>query len=194
MEKTIKEYFSKFYNTTNYIIANCNIISKRISDLNADYIFDGSINRFIINNLYNDDLVINGDLIASNLIVYGEKTILYTDIYTTEQLNIENKGYGSALNIKQVNTYDSIFNASNNTKEVFTILNNGNVGIGTKPNINNLLEICGNVNIVSFLNEDYKFTINNRDIISETSNYILDTHITQNLMRSFHLNHLLLGY
>ena len=38
---------------------------------------------------------INGDLIASNLIVYGEKTILYTDIYTTEQLNIENKEYKS---------------------------------------------------------------------------------------------------
>ena len=57
----------------------------------------------IINNTYNDDLVINGDLTASNLIIYGEKTYLFTDIYTTEQLEIENKGFGSALTIKQLN-------------------------------------------------------------------------------------------
>ncbi len=170
------DYDLKFYNTTNYIFSTSNIISKRISDLNADNIFDGIINRFIINNKYDDDLLINGDLIASNLIVYGEKTFLYTDIYTTEQIEIENKGIGSALNIKQINNQYNILNISNNTNEVFKILNNGNVNIGNNiPISNNLLEVRGNINIFSELNDDFKFTINNRDIIRETCNYILST-------------------
>ena len=137
---------TKFYNTTNYILASSNILSKRITELNADSIANGNINKFIINNKYQNDLEIIGDLTASNLIIYGEKTILYTDIYTTEQLEIENKGTGSALSVKQLNTSYDIFNASNNNSEVFTILNNGNVGIGTQ-NPSAKLEIIGDINI-----------------------------------------------
>ncbi len=114
--------------------------------------------------------------------IYGENTILYTDVYTTEQLCVENKGHGTALNVKQFNSSYSIFNASNSTSEVFTILNEGNVGIGgIIPSGDNLLEVKGNINIVSHLNEDFKFTINNRDIIKETSNYIL---LTSNILIS----------
>jgi hypothetical protein len=61
--------------TCNYVEKTSNIISKRITDLSADYIADGTINKFIINNKYKNDLEIIGDLTASNLIIYGEKTL-----------------------------------------------------------------------------------------------------------------------
>jgi len=125
------DYDRKFQDTTEYILNTSNTISTRITNLNADSIADGNINKFIINNKYENDLEIIGDLKASNLTIYGENTILYTDVYTTEQLTIDNKGLGTALTVKQSNTSYSIFNASNNTTEVFTILNNGNIGIGT---------------------------------------------------------------
>ena len=193
------DYDTKFHDASNYILETSNVISSRITNLNADSIADGIINKFInnksirtnlnadsiadgiinkfiINNKYENDLEIIGDLKASNLIIYGENTYLYTDIYTTEQLSVENNGLGTAFNVKQLNSSYSIFNASNSETEVFTILNEGNVGIGgIIPSGNNLLEVRGNVNIISHLNEKFKFTINNRDIIRETSNYILET-------------------
>jgi hypothetical protein len=170
------DYDTKFTDANEYILSTSNLISSRIKNLNTDSIADGDINKFIINNKYENDLEIIGDLKASNLTIYGENTILYTDVYTTELLTIDNKGLGSALNVKQLNTSYSIFNASNSTSEVFTILSDGNVGIGgIIPSGDNLLEVRGNVNIVSQLNEDFKFTINNRDIINETSNYIFET-------------------
>jgi len=142
------DYDTKFHNASNYILETSNVISSRITNLNADSIADGIINKFIINNKYENDLEIIGDLKASNLIIYGEKTYLYTDIYTTEQLNVENNGLGTAFNVKQLNSSYSIFNASNSETEVFTILNEGNVGIGgIIPSGNNLLEVRGNVNI-----------------------------------------------
>ena len=102
--------------------------------------------------------------------------MIYTDIHATKQLNIENQGTGSALNVKQINPSYSIFNASNSYSEVFTILNNGSVGIGgIIPSTDNLLEVRGNINIVSYLTDDYKSTINGRDIIKDTSNYTLAT-------------------
>jgi len=167
---------TKITDANKYILDTSNLISQQISNLNADNITNGIINKFIVNNTYEDDLEIIGALTASNLIIYGEKTLIYTDIHATKQLNIENQGTGSALNVKQINPSYSIFNASNSYSEVFTILNNGSVGIGgIIPSTDNLLEVRGNINIVSYLTDDYKFTINGRDIIADTSNYVLAT-------------------
>jgi len=166
--------FTKITDANNYILDTSNLISQRISNLNADNITNGIINKLIVNNAYEDDLEVIGTLTSSNLIIYGEKTLIYTDIHATKQLNIENQGTGSALNVKQINPSYSIFNASNSYSEVFTILNNGSVGIGgIIPSTDNLLEVRGNINIVSYLTDDYKFTINGRDIIADTSNYVL---------------------
>jgi hypothetical protein len=168
--------FTKITDANKYILDTSNLISQQISNLNADNITNGIINKFIVNNTYEDDLEIIGTLTASNLIIYGEKTLIYTDIHATKQLNIENQGTVSALNVKQINPSYSIFNASNSYSEVFTILNNGSVGIGgIIPSTDNLLEVRGNINIVSYLTDDYKFSINGRDIIADTSNYVLAT-------------------
>ena len=120
----------------------------RLNNLNADDIADGNINRFIINNRYDNSLELKGDIIASNLVIYGEKNIIYTDVYYSEQIEIDNKSYGNAISIIQSNTSYRIFNASNTTSEVFTILGDGSVGIGgVVPSGDNLLEVRGNINM-----------------------------------------------
>ena len=153
-----------------------NIISNRISDLETDFISENlnSSNRFIVDNIYNNNLLVNGDLtINSNLIVLGESTILETTVYTTEKLEVENNSTGVSLNIIQNDTFYDILNVSNSINEVFTIINNGNIGIGiAEPS--NKLDVKGNINIDSYGN-NYKYTIDGRDIILDTSNYISKT-------------------
>jgi len=63
----------------------------------------------------------------------------------------------------------NIFNSSSITANL-SIIDNGNIGIGTTPQTSSSkLEIIGNINISG----NYK--INNRDIINDTSNYVLTT-------------------
>jgi len=108
-----------------------NNISTRITSLNSDSISDGSTNKFIVNGIYTGNVNIDGTLTTTDLIVPGTITTLNTEVYVTEQLQILNSSTGIALNIRQNNTLGDVFNASNLTSEVFTIKNNGNVGIGT---------------------------------------------------------------
>ena len=164
------------FDTKNNINNASNIISNRISDLETDFISENlnSSNRFIVDNIYNNNLLVNGDLIInSNLIVLGESTILETTVYTTEKLEVENNSTGVSLNIIQNDTFYDILNVSNSINEVFTIINNGNIGIGiAEPS--NKLDVKGNINIDSYGN-NYKYTIDGRDIILDTSNYISKT-------------------
>ena len=165
--------------TSNYITDTSNVISNRISDLETDFISEEahSSNRFIVDHKYNYNLLVNGNLtINSNLLVLGETSTLNTDVYTTEQLDVQNGDTGVAFNLKQNDTVYNIFNVSNSINQVFTITNDGSVGIGvTNPNNNgNLLDVKGNVNIVSG-DDDYIFTIDGRDIIQETCNYVTGT-------------------
>jgi hypothetical protein len=64
----------------------------------------------------------------------------------------------------------NIFNSSSITPNI-SIIDNGTVGIGTVPSISSTskLEILGNLNITGAYN------INNRNVINDTSNYILAT-------------------
>jgi len=87
-------------------------------------------------------------------------------------------GYGNAEGItdwRLENTSTGVFNILNSTSTTpnISIIDNGNVGIGTVPiTSSSKLEIIGNVNISG----NYKK--NNRDIINEineTSNYVLST-------------------
>ena len=147
-----------------------------------------SSNRFIVDHTYNFDLFVNGDLTASNLTIHGTTTTLNTDIYVTEQLDVQNSGAGIALNvlqhdntgvafnIQQNDTTYNILNISNSSDQVFTITNDGSVGIGvTNPNNNgNLLDVKGNINIITD-GEDYIYTIDGRDIIQESRDYTTAT-------------------
>jgi hypothetical protein len=134
-----------------------NIISQRITELTTDMINElpNANNRFIINNIYNSNLTINGDFtVNSNLIVRGNTTHLETIVYTTDNLEVVNINDTSvALMVQQQNSttpYD-IFVASNHNTKVFNLANDGTVNI------------IGN------------YKRNNRDVIEDTSNYVTVT-------------------
>ena len=175
--------------TCNFIMAINNSINTTINNLTTDDINQttGNNNKFIVNNVYNNNLLLNGTLtVNSNLIVLGDSTILNTDIYTTEKIDIINYDSDNALKINQIggNIGDKkeIVTILYNYNKLFTVINNGCVGIGIVPQTDaNLLEVNGNINIISTDNNNYKFTINNRDIIEETSNFIRET---SNLLRT----------
>jgi hypothetical protein len=140
-------------NSSNYVLSTSNLISRRISNLTTDMITESNvaINKFIVNNVYNNNLLVRGDLtVSSNLIVLGASTTLETEVYTTERLEINNANNTTvALNIKQNDTLNDIVRASNRNNNVFTLGNNGDVKItGT-------------------------YFKNNRDVILDTSNYVL---------------------
>ena len=142
-------------NSSNYVRATSNIISKRITDLTTDMIYEdiNAKNKFIVSNTYNNNMLVNGDLtISSNLIVHGASTTLATEVYTTERLEINNANNTTqAFVVSQKDLINDIMRASNRDANVFTISNNGD------------LRISGN------------FIRNNRDVITDTSNYVLAT-------------------
>jgi hypothetical protein len=142
-------------NASNYVFSTSNFISKRITDLTTDMIYEdpSATKKFIINNRYNNNLLVNGNItINSNLIVLGESTTLETIVYTTERMEIVNANNTStALMIQQKDNFRDILVASNLTTNAFNVANNGDVNI------------IGN------------YKKNNRDVIDDTSNYVRAT-------------------
>lgn len=142
-------------NQSNYVLLTNNNISTRITNLTTDMINENlnGAKKFIINNVYDNHLNIYGNLtVTSNLIVLGASTTLETEVYTTERLEITNANNTSrALVIKQNDIINDIIRASNRDSNVFTLSNNGDV------------RITGN------------YIRNNRDVLLDTSNYILET-------------------
>ena len=85
-------------------------------------------------------------------------------------------GYGNATegitDWRITNTSTGVFNILNSSSEItnFSIIDNGNIGIGTTPiSASSKLEIFGDVNTSGIYRK------NNRDVISDTSNYVLTT-------------------
>ena len=141
-------------NSSNYVLSTSNIILKIINDLTTDMIQNtGSHNKFIVDNIYNNDIRVNGNLtIRDNLILSGNYLELDTIVYTTETLVVINENVNLvAVTVQQKTGNSDIFIASNQNTKVFAIANNGDVNI------------IGN------------YKRNNRDVILDTSNYVLST-------------------
>ena len=144
---------------SNYVLTTSNLISQRITDLRTDMITEdvSASNKFIVNNIYNNNLEVNGNLtINSNLIVLGDTTRLDTVAYTTERLEVVNANITTTAFMVQQKTNDrDIFVASNMNAAVFRIANNGDV----------LITGNGSTGV---------YKRNNRDVIWDTSNYVLN--------------------
>ena len=165
--------------TCNYVTSTSNVISTRITDLVTDVITEEaeSSNKFIVNHQYGYNLNVTGSLnVDTNLQVDGNTTILNTDVFINDKLDITNTTNGVAVSISQNDLNNSILNVSNIHDQVFIITNKGNVGIGvTDPDNNDFkLDINGNVNIETGGN-DFIYTIDGRDIIQDTCNYVTST-------------------
>ena len=142
-------------NASNYIVSTSNIILNNIANLTTDNIAEtiNSKNKYIVNDIYNNNLLVNGTLtINSNLVVIGNDTRLETIVYTTERLEIFNENPTSvALKVQQYGNFSDIIVASNLNSNVFNVANNGDVNIiGT-------------------------YKKNNRDVVNDTSNYVLSS-------------------
>ena len=142
--------------SSNYIMSTSNIISRRITNLNTDMIINnsGSRNKFIVDNIYNNNLRIDGDLtVRDNLIIEGTSTTLNTTVYTAERLEVTNNAFYPAIIIRQNTPYHPYILVAKNKdgSDVLTLSYNGDVNI----------------------NGNYKS--NNIDVIVDTSNYVLST-------------------
>ena len=101
---------------------------------NLDILSDGTLS--VILDVYEGNTFIKGDLITSNLTVLGSSTILDTNVYITERLEIINDSLNNAVDIRQKANGYNIMNISNLTSEVFNIDYNG--GITFIDSINNI--------------------------------------------------------
>ena len=132
---------NRISDTSNFVITkiteNSNVISDRIQNLSLDQIYDGSSNKYIINNKYNNDLFVKGTLVTCNLIVDGATTTLNTTTYQTERLEIISNSFGPALKIQQYGNND-ILSLYDDDNIVFKVCDGGNIGINNNSPIYNL--------------------------------------------------------
>ena len=116
-----------------------------LSNIDAVKIAQGKLN----NNLFNNDINISGTLSVGNLQVSGTSAIINTNTYQTENLEIiNNNATGPSLIINHNSTFNDLLQISANSSRIFTILKNGNVGIGgtTFPNSIYKLDVDGGIN------------------------------------------------
>ena len=180
--------------TSNYIIEEYNKLYNTIENITLDNIENGLVNKFIINNSFSGDILVNGNLSAknlnvSNITVLGTTTSIHTETQISSNIEIiANNTNGAALKIFQNDNINNIIECSNSSDIVFKIKNNGNVGISNnnpseKLDINGNIKFSGNINNVSktelnyLKNIDYnikeKFNITHASNL-ETSNQILE--------------------
>ena len=111
---------------------------------------------------------------------YNNNVNIYYNMIITYYSNIDIiqgvNGYGNATegitDWRITNTSNGVFNILNSSSEItnLSIIDNGNIGIGTTPiSTSSKLEIFGDVNTSGIYRK------NNRDVISDTSNYVLTT-------------------
>ena len=137
--------------TSNYVLNSTNAISTRITELNTDNIDNGNNNKYIVNNIYNDNISVLGTLSASNLIIIGESAVINTQIYTTENLEILSSTPNEpSIKLSQYSS-GNILEAYDNDTRVVSILKNGNMGLGI-TNPAKRLELDGDLSFTGSIN------------------------------------------
>jgi len=152
------------------IILNVNQLNTKINSLNSDYIYNGNINRFIVNDIYDRDIHFKTNVYASNIItcnlsVIGENTTFLTSIYQTEQLEIVNDTTSTSLIIKQMTPLQNVAEFYNGENLSLLIDSNGNIDINGSVNCSNLF--INKINLVDNFNENIYLTSN--DLINFTN-------------------------
>ncbi len=131
-------------NTSGNIIGN----GSQLTNLNANNIVSGKIS----NNRLPNDITISGTLTASNLNVNGETTIINTNTYETENLEINSENAdGPSLKIVHNSDIENIIEIEKSNEILYKITQDGKIGIGTSsPSYK--LDINGDVYINDILN------------------------------------------
>jgi len=117
-----------------------------IASLTLDQIQQGTSSKSIVDNLYNDDMTINGTLNVSNLNIFGSANSISTTVYNSKQLLIENL---RALEPSVIINHSSVASVNmieikNESIPVFYITYNNKIGIGKKQP-RSLLDVNGTI-------------------------------------------------
>ena len=170
-----KSYYPSFINNNNdysnivylnVLLSTSNELNNKIINLNTDTVKIGIKNRFIVNDIYDRNIIFTKDLNTSNLItsninVIGNKILINTNIYQTEKIEINNNKNNICLKINQLNNNYNLIEFYNNNKLIFIINSNNYIGIN---NINPIYDIDINSNLNS--SEIYIKNINISNIIN----------------------------
>ena len=170
----------KFKETSNFIELTSNNISDRITNLNTDDIAVGTENKYIINNIYSDDLTVSGDFTINDA---DKNTTIKSVLYSSNYVEIINNSSNTAFTIKQYNDIYDVFRVFSATDELLKITSNGNIGIGTNPF--RKLDVDGDINFTGKLyNGSSEFItsymLKDGDDISFSSNIIINGYLTTN--------------
>ena len=165
-------------NVNNDVQQQINTINTNIQTLNADNIANGNVNRFIVNNTYNDYLYVKGTLYVSKIKVFDSTSYVNLTTQLTSNLQIINDGNSSALNIVHKSSYANIIDVYNTIDNVnipvFFVTKMNNVGIGiTAPT--EKLEVDGTIKATSFQGRgnllfDVNFNDRSTSLLQEGSN------------------------
>ena len=117
------------------------------SNRSLDEIKQGTSNKYITNNVYDDDLTVQGTLTVDNIIVNNNISIINNSIYNSECLHIANYTDNPSINILQIGSGD-ILQIYNDYNPIFFMNNQGYIGNITNPNYN--IDIVGVINASYF--------------------------------------------
>jgi hypothetical protein len=133
LKNTSNQISNKLTNTSNTItdymvnyigvklIQTSNELMNRLNVTTSDDIPEGQHNKYIIDNVYNNDLYVSG-----RLTVDGTTTTLNTTTYQTERLEIVSSSQGPALKVQQYGIHD-ILSLYDDDTLVFKVSNGGNL-------------------------------------------------------------------
>jgi len=160
-------------NVSNYVFSTSNMISRRITDLTTNMITEpaNATNRFIVNNLYNNNLVLNGTLtINSNLIVLGDK-----DANTTTKISMLCNTLIAIGKLNDTNVSNYVLSTSNILSSRLFILDQLTSNVVNNSTLNIVVGV-NDTNISNYVLNTSN-TLINRVNANDTnvSNYVLNT-------------------
>ena len=151
---TITDYMvnyigAKLIQTSNELIDRLNMTT-----ITTDDIPEGPRNRYIIDNIYDNNLRVNGTLVACNLVIEGDSSTLNTVTYQAERLEIVSSTTGPALKVQQYGD-QHIMALYDDDNLVFRVSNGGNISF--TGNLNNVT--TSEINYIRGLNAPIQLQI-----------------------------------
>ena len=148
LEDNLADIFNSNLNISNLLDAN-------FVNISLDKINQGTFNKYINCNIYNDDLEIEGTLKSHNTILSNNATIINESMYNSDCINIINYGINDSIHIEQIGE-GNILKISNNYDDKLVINKEG--FIGNKLNIEKNIDMEGDIRCTNFFGNGENIT------------------------------------